>query len=316
MLTAMRFLFATDGSRGADIALDFLTALPLSSADHVTVLSVPTYSFMGTDRLDPTNSERLITHGEDAARTIAERARARLGAHGLVASTDVRPGPVVDAAQVAAIEHASEIIVLGSRGLGSFAGSIMGSVARGLARSASTAVLVVRERRESPQRVLLAVDGSDDAQAAVALLARVPLPSDAQITLLHVIAERIETQRPDDPVTLRHPRRALEEAEERAGARVIEQAAGLLHGRVIDHQIAERGHVAQQILSRASGWGADLVVLGSRGQTRGGSLLFGSVADRVLSQAHCAVLVAKAPAGPRVVTERSAVLSRTAIALW
>ena len=33
---------------GAQIALDFLCALPLSSADHVSVVTVPVYSFIGT----------------------------------------------------------------------------------------------------------------------------------------------------------------------------------------------------------------------------------------------------------------------------
>lgn len=315
MLVLMRFLFATDGSIGAGVALDFLTALPLSSADQVTVLTVPTYSFIGTDRLDPSNSEQLIGHGEDAARAVAERARLRLAGRGVVTTIDVRPGPVVEAAQIAAIEHASELIVLGSRGLGSFAGSIMGSIARGLARSAPIAVLVVRERHEAPQRVLLAIDGSDDARAAITLLARLPLPSDAKLMLLHVLSHGIAPRHAGDATPSRHLQEALEDAEERAGAQIIEQAAAALHGHAIEHQIAERGHVAEQILARACGWGADLIVMGSRGQTLGGSLLFGSVADRVLSQARCAVLVAKAPSAPRRVAERSVALPKTALAL-
>ena len=37
----MRILFATDGSRGAAVAEDFLLALPLSCADEITVVTVP-----------------------------------------------------------------------------------------------------------------------------------------------------------------------------------------------------------------------------------------------------------------------------------
>ena len=66
-------------------------------------------------------------------------------------------------------------------------------VARALARHASVPVLVVRERRGRPRRVLVAVDGSDDARAAIELLARVPLPADAEITLLHVLEHGVDT---------------------------------------------------------------------------------------------------------------------------
>jgi len=48
--------------------------------------------------------------------------------------------------------------------------------------------------------------------------------------------------------------------------------------------------------------------------TAGSGVLQGSLADQVLSQAHCAVLVAKPPMKPRLVTEGPA-LARVAMAL-
>jgi len=278
----MRLLFATDGSRGADIALDFLGALPLSNADHVVVLTVPTYSFVGSSGVETQPTDTLVEHGESAARAIAECARARLGGRGTSVAVDIAQGPVAEAIEAATLRHAAELVVIGSRGLGAFAGTILGSVARALVRHASLPLLVVRERREAPRRVVLAVDGSEESGAAVALLARMPLPAAARITLVRVIGTPSEA----DAVT-----------------RVIEQAARALDSLSVDREVTTRGHAAEEILARARESGADLIVLGFHGQATGG-LLRGSLADQVLSQARCAVLVAKAPLRPRLVAER------------
>lgn len=288
----MRLLFATDGSRGAEIALDFLGALPLSCADHVVVLTIPTYSFVGSGGVGAQSTELVAEHGESAARAVAERARARLSARGVAAAVDVAQGPVAEAIEAATIRHAAELIVIGSRGLGAFTGRVLGSVARQLARHASLPMLVVRERREAPRRIILAVDGSSESGAAVALLARLPLATAAQITLMRVVGSPADA----DAVT-----------------RVIDRAARALDVLSVDREIATRGHAAEEILGRARREGADLIVLGSHGQASGG-LFRGSLADQVLSQAHCAVLLAKEPLGPRLVAERHADVRPVALA--
>ena len=287
----MRFLFATDGSRGAEIALDFLGALPLSHADHVVVLTVPTYSF-GTGGVGAQSTDALVEHGESAARTVAERARARLATHGAGVTVDIAQGPVAEAIEAAAVRHAAELVVIGSRGLGAFAGTILGSIARQLARHAPLPLLVVRERREAPRRIILAVDGSAESGSAVALLARIPLPAPAQVTLVRVVGSA---------------------ADAAAIARVIDRAARSLETLAVDREVTTRGHAAEDILGRARDAGADLIVLGSHGQASGG-IFRGSLADQVLSQAHCAVLLAKAPLRPRPVAERYADVRPMALA--
>jgi nucleotide-binding universal stress UspA family protein len=288
----MRFLFATDGSRGADIALDFLGALPLSYADHVVVLTVPTYSFVGTGGVGAQSTGVLVEHGESAARTVAERARARLTARGVGVAVDIAQGQVAEVIEAAALRHAAELVVIGSRGLGAFTGAILGSVARHLARHASLPILVVRERREAPRRIILAVDGSTESGTAVALLARMPLPTAAQVTLMRVVGS------PADAVAV---------------TRVIDRASRALESLAVDREVTTRGHAAEEILGRAREGGADLIVLGSHGQASGG-IFRGSLADQVLSQAHCAVLLAKAPLSPRLVAERYADVRPVALA--
>jgi nucleotide-binding universal stress UspA family protein len=285
----MRFLLGTDGSAGAQIALDFLCALPLSHADHVTVVTAPVYSFIGTGVVSE-GVDLLRDRGLGAARATAERARGRLAAHGVSVRVDVRGGPVVEALELASIEDATDVAVVGSRGLGAFTGTILGSVARALARHASMSVLVVRERRAAPTRMLLAIDGSQDAWAAVKLVSRLPLPAEMKITLLQ----------------LPYPADACHWP-------VLAEARTLLSTHAIESRGLEGHQLAHEILTGARDADADLIVLGSRGMTVGG-VLQGSLADQVLSQAHCAVLVAKPPMKPRLVVEDVAV-PRAAVAL-
>jgi nucleotide-binding universal stress UspA family protein len=55
----------------------------------------------------------------------------------------------------------------------------------------------------------------------------------------------------------------------------------------------EQGTHDAEILRRAESWKADVVVVGSRGQSGSGGAL-GSVAERIVRGAHCSVLVARA----------------------
>lgn len=68
----------------------------------------------------------------------------------------------------------------------------------------------------------------------------------------------------------------------------------------------KRGHVGQEIAAAAVEYGADLVVLGSRGRSDLGGLLLGSVAHEVLELASCPVLLVRA--GRRASGRRQRVL--------
>lgn len=268
----MRILFATDGSRGAAVAEDFLLSLPLSCADDVTILSSPTVS-------------------ERESFALLARCRWRFAARDIPVTTLMRGGAPTQIVEAVALERASELIVVGSRGLGQWTGALMGSVARSLARDGIAPVLVVRARRDAPRRVLVALDGSTEARAAVDLLAQLPLPMAARLALLRVVAPE------DDP---------------RPADLVMEHARVVLGDRIEGSEVADRGHLGEEVLRRALRSGSDLIVLGSVGQTRGAGLLHASVADHVLSHAHCAVLVAKQPLRPRTVQAPAVVRIATA----
>ena len=141
-----RILLATDGSPGAGRALEQLLVLRKNLRDgegldlHLVNVQRPVTgdvaSFVFVQTLDDYHRER----GEQAL----EPARIRLRAEGLAFQEHRRTGdPGATIAEVASAV-ACDLIVMGSRGLGSHTGGLLGSVAAGTLQHAPVPVLVVR----------------------------------------------------------------------------------------------------------------------------------------------------------------------------
>jgi nucleotide-binding universal stress UspA family protein/quercetin dioxygenase-like cupin family protein len=71
----------------------------------------------------------------------------------------------------------------------------------------------------------------------------------------------------------------------------------------VEHHLAE-GDPAEEILRLAAAMRCDVIVMGTHGRTGLGRLLTGSVAEGVLRQATCPVMVLKTPLGPTPPAER------------
>lgn len=291
----MRILFATDGSDGSAAALDLLLSLPHRPIDHFDVLSVPVHHYIGVGMDGSGAYVAEIAEAEIAsARTAATEAAIRMRSRGIAADSHIAEGPAADAIIGTAGRLRSDLIVVGTRGLGRIAGALLGSTARALARHSPVPVLVVRDRREAPRRILIATDGSPDALAAIGVLASMPLPDRAEVTLLTVVPE---VRRTWPAGSFGDELRAVTEREERSTAlETLRAAAEKLPSHVSVRLEIDRGDVADRVTAFADAMGADLVVMGSRGMNLSNGFLQGSTADRVLSGAHCAVLVARAPA--------------------
>ncbi|WP_433392863.1 universal stress protein [Micromonospora sp. KLBMP9576] len=208
------------------------------------------------------------------------------------------PGLAVEVRQVAGgpgatmVEESrrAELVVVGSRGLGGFAGLLLGSVGTQVAAHAHCPVLVVRPVEEPipvAGPVLVGLDGSEPAALAVGCAADEAARRGDGLVLVHV-------QPPDggrrgaDEVTETQVAADAEAAEllAVAAATVRERHPGLaVEGRVL------RAAKAEQALVEASR-NAALIVVGSRGRGGFAGLLLGSVSQALVQHAHCPVLVA------------------------
>lgn len=145
------------------------------------------------------------------------------------------------------------------------------------------------------KRILVATDGSQDAERAIDWLADFPLPADAAVDVVSAVQAPFAA---DAAAALGWTEFVAENERVVAEARRrLEKRWSEVTGRVLD------GDPRWAIVEVASRGGSDLIVLGARGLGAVGSFLLGSVSLGVTRHAPCPVLVVRERARPvRTVT--------------
>ncbi len=142
-----------------------------------------------------------------------------------------------------------------------------------------------------PTKILLATDGSEEAQLAATTAADLAQRTNSE---LHVV-----TVGPDLPYyeLLEHPADFEDVVhEQRRGAKeVLEQQVKRIEesGATVNERYLREGRADEEIVIVAEEIGAGLIVMGSRGHGRLRRALLGSVTDAVVRHAHCPVTIVR-----------------------
>ena len=141
--TMNTILVGTDGSPSADTALDFAIELCLDTGAKLEVLAV-------RPRLAPHGGGVAVDEIEEAggAQRIARRAAERAKAAGVEATPRADHGVPEKVIADAARSLGVEIVIVGSRGLGTIRSALMGSVSRALIKHADVPVTVVTSHHD------------------------------------------------------------------------------------------------------------------------------------------------------------------------
>jgi nucleotide-binding universal stress UspA family protein len=137
-----------------------------------------------------------------------------------------------------------------------------------------------------PTRVLLATDGSREAELAATTAADLANATNSELHLVHVgeFLPTVLAQTEVQPAELeREARELLDEQVQR-----IEGAGG-----TVKEAHLRLGRADEEILQVAENIGAGLIVMGSRGRGRLRRALMGSVSDSVVRHAHCPVTIVR-----------------------
>jgi nucleotide-binding universal stress UspA family protein len=146
-----RVVIGADGSEGAQRAVELVRSWPALASVPIVVASVAANegaweSAVGPSLVGewPVALDDLNREAMEYAHSTAQAAADRLTASGIDACAEVRRGDAADQLIAAADSHGADLIVIGSRGLGTWSQLLLGSVAHKVVQHARQSVLVVR----------------------------------------------------------------------------------------------------------------------------------------------------------------------------
>jgi nucleotide-binding universal stress UspA family protein len=140
-----------------------------------------------------------------------------------------------------------------------------------------------------PTKILLATDGSRQAELAGQTAADLAQKTDSELHVVHVLASPLATH---DPSSFEPDVWARLEQRER---RTLEDVVGKIEasGVEVEGSHLKVGRPDAEIVALAEEIGAGLIVMGARGVGGIRRALTGSVSDSVVRHAHCPVLMVR-----------------------
>jgi nucleotide-binding universal stress UspA family protein len=275
-----KLLVCTDGSPESQGAIKAALDLARSAGSKVYLLEVmsfiPGYELQSPDLLPPPPINLEVQAAQEAAvRERLEGWQAEAAKQGVDLEPRLRTS---SSAYEGILEEAEELgpdwIIMGRHGFTGLARLLMGSVtARVIGHSPVNVLVVPQEATLSFRRLLMASDDSPFSTAAFGEALSIAQRMGSTLIAVSVAAGDGEIK------TAMEVTAKLE-------------AAAATQGLALETMVL-RGKPDEAIVKAAQAKEVDLIVLGSHGRTGLRRLLMGSVAERVIGQAKCPVLVVK-----------------------
>ena len=134
-------------------------------------------------------------------------------------------------------------------------------------------------------KVLVAYDGSEPAGHALTRAAQIAQRGDTELTVISVVPLQPSGPRSAGPL--------MSGDVEEHGRELDEAVAKLKEAGIEAARIEAVGHPAESIVDEAERGKFDLIIVGHRGRHGVQRFLMGSTATRVVTHAHCDVLVVR-----------------------
>jgi nucleotide-binding universal stress UspA family protein len=290
----MKILIAVDGSTSSDAVIQEAAARPWPKGSEFYLLTVVDPFFF-------TRAPLLLQEAKKStSEALEESAKPLKNAGWEVTSNVVLDSPRHAIARLAS-EWKVDLILIGSRGRGSFGRLLLGSTAQAVLRHAASSVEIVRsghrdERADGAggMRILIPTDGSQYARLALHSVAERPWPDGSEFKVIScpefpVLVGEFPYYSPEQVTGLAKNSDVHAEESAASGAALL-QKADLPTTREVTEA---RDTPVRAILSAAEAWKANLIVMGSHGRRGFNLIVMGSVSESVALHAHCSVEVTR-----------------------
>jgi nucleotide-binding universal stress UspA family protein len=196
----------------------------------------------------------------------------------------------------------ADLVVVGSQGRSAVGRALLGSVSQLVLEHCPCSVRVARRPEDAarladdPPRLVVGIDGSPDAAAAVSAVCDRAWPAGTTARVITALDVRVTMALPEliGPGGA-WPADGGAAEDERSWARqAVYAAAGDLHAAgVTATGVVVDGDPKQVLLEEARKWPADCVFVGAKGRSRLERFLLGSVSSAVAARARCSVEVVR-----------------------
>lgn len=283
-------LVAVDGSESADRALAWAVAEATARRTHLTIAHAYHWPSSGLGAMEAVGV-LMDALEQDSAEILQEAAAAaRAQAPDLPVSTRSVLGSPIPT--LVALSADADLVVIGSRGLGGFAGLLLGSVGTGLLANARCPVAVVRGDRDpdAADPVVVGVDSSTLADTVLEEAFRAAQRRGCPLVAVH------SWQNPtaDLRAARGRPAAGQQETWQRSVADALTERLDRVAARfptVRLEAVTSSGRPAVALLERAAS--AQLVVVGTRGRGDLAGMLLGSTSRALAQHSPCPVLVVR-----------------------
>ena len=317
----MKVLIAYDGSACAKAALDDLTHAGFPDKGEALIVSVaevwlpppPPSAFeiveMASGARSPLGLERkymaaskVVTEGKQLAAKAADRVV--MNFPNWKVEHEASWGSPTWELYSKAKEFEADLIVVGSHGRSALGRVLLGSISLWLLHEARCSVRVARGRIDEPDmpvRIVIGIDGSAAANAALDQIITRNWPDKSEITVV-VVDEPLEPTVVGEfiPVVVDSVTES-NAYEHRRAIKLAEAATKRLAKKGLRARaLVKIGNPKRLLVEIAEEWRADCIFLGATGVTnRFERFLLGSVAGAVAARAHCSVEVVRRKRGRR-----------------
>ena len=291
-----KILLPLDGSPLAANVLEHINWLARPGAASLILVSaidtwryaIPSQEFVMHD---------LVAGVRTGTAQYLEEVRQQFAQKGYQVTTQLVDGEPAQVILDVASEQGADLIAMSTHGRSGLARWTLGSVAERVLHGASVPIFLVRSSTKlvnhKLQKILVPLDGSTVAEAALAQAEALARTNNAQILLLQVI-QRLDER--SQSLLFRNAATAKEIfAEWRAGAEsylelIVDRLARA--GVTADYRVTV-DNPDQAICILTKGDNIDLVVMGTHGRSGVGRWVYGSVANQVLRGAHSPLLLVR-----------------------
>ena len=183
----------------------------------------------------------------------------------------------------------SNLLIVGARGLGPVKELILGSISHRVMMHAPCSTMIIKSPLPQLRKILLPIEGREDAEAALQFLALQPFRPPVEVEVFTVWPQPQLSW----PTTVGQSDLLEIQAIEEARERMKSITDRLIQMNVLCQANVGIGDPAFAILEQAKASQSDLIMMGTHGRGGLSRFLMGSVSHAVLHQASCAILIVR-----------------------